>query len=66
MKKKPDIDLKGQGNEKIISQSNINDVFTRLEILLRSKLSGHTIFWRESSNLIDEFYKRAEIQNEQQ
>ena len=31
----PDIDLEGQGNEKIISPSNINDIYTRLEILLR-------------------------------
>ena len=31
----PDIDLEGQGNEKIISPSNMNDIYTRLEILLR-------------------------------
>ena len=40
----PDIDLEGQGKEKFISPSNTNDIYTILEILLRSKLSGHTIF----------------------
>ena len=46
--------------------SNIIDNYTRLEVLLRFKLSGHNDTLTEASNLIDELYKRGEIQNEQQ
>ena len=46
--------------------SNIIDINTRLEILLGLKLSGHTNTLTEASNLIDEIYKRGEVQNEQQ
>ena len=60
-----EIDLEGQG-VKIIIPSNIIDIYTRLEILLGLKLSGHTDTLTEASNLIDELYKRGEIQNKQQ
>ena len=58
-------DLRGEGI-KIIIPSNIIDIYTRLEILLGLKLSGHTNILTEASNLIDELYKRGEIQNEEQ
>ena len=58
-------DLQGEGI-KIIIPSNIIDIYTRLEILLGLKLSGHTDTLTEASNLIDEIYKRGEIQNRQQ
>ena len=58
-------DLRGEGL-KIIIPSNIIDIYTRLEILLGLKMSGHTDTLTEASNLIDEFYKRGEIQNKQQ
>ena len=58
--------LEGQRFEKIIISSNINDIYTRLKILLGLKLSGHTDTPAEASNLIDELYKRDDIQNEQQ
>ena len=58
-------DLEGQG-VKIIIPSNIIDIYTRLEILLGLKISGHTDTLTEASNLIDELYKRGEIQNKQQ
>ena len=58
--------LTGQGIEKIIVPSNINDIYTRLEILLGLKLSGHTDTLTEASNLIDELYKRGDIQNKKQ
>ena len=51
---------------KIFIKSNINDIYTRLEILLGINLSGHTDTLTEASNLIDELYKISEIQNEQQ
>ena len=57
--------LEGQGM-KIIKPSNIIDIYTRLEILLGLKLSGHTNTLTEASNLIDELYKRGEIRNKQQ
>ena len=57
--------LQGEGL-KIIIPSNIIDIYTRLEILLGLKLSDHTDTLTEASNLIDELYKRGEIQNEQQ
>ena len=58
--------LKGKGIEKIIIPSNIIDIYSRLEVLLGLKLSGHTETLTEASNLIDEIYKRGEIQNKQQ
>ena len=60
-----DSDLQGQG-VKIIIPSNIIDIYTRLEVLLGLKLSGHTDTLTEASNLIDELYKRGEIQNKLQ
>ena len=56
----------GQGIEKTIIPSDIIDIYTRLEILLGLKLSGHTDTLTEASNLIDELYKMGEIQNEEQ
>ena len=56
-----EIDSEGRG-VKIIIPSNIIDIYTRLEVLLRLKLSGHTVTLTEASNLIDELYKRGEIQ----
>ena len=58
-------DLEYQG-VKIFMPSNIIDIYTRFEILLGLKLSGHTDTLTEASNLIDELYKRGEIQNKQQ
>ena len=58
-------DLQGEG-VKIIIPSNIIDIYTRLEVLLGLKLSGHTDTLTEASNLIDDLYKRGEIQNKQQ
>ena len=60
-----DSNLEGQGVN-IIIPSNIIEIYTRLEILLGLKLSGHTDTLTEASNLIDELYKRGEIQNKQQ
>ena len=60
-----DSDLEGQG-VKIIIPSNIIDIYTRLEVLLGLKLSGHTDTLTEASNLIDELYKRGETQNKQE
>ena len=59
-------DLQGRGIEKIIIPSNIIDIYTRLEILLGLKISGHIDTLTEASNLIDDLYKRGEIQNKQQ
>ena len=58
-------DLEGQG-VKIIIPSNIIEIYTRLEVLLGLKLSGHTSTLTEASNLIDELYKLGEIQTKQQ
>ena len=60
-----EIDLEGQG-VKTVLPSNIIDVYTRPEVLRGLQLSGHTDFLTEASNLIDELYKRGEIQNKQQ
>ena len=61
-----DTKLNGGGIEKIIVPSNIIDIYTRLEVLLRLKLSGHTDTSTEASNLIDQLYRMGEIQNDQQ
>ena len=66
IKKKEPKNLKGRGIEKIIIPSNIIDIYTRLEVLLGSNLSGHTDTLTEASNLIDQLYKLGEKQNEQQ
>ena len=58
--------LKGRGIENIIVPFNIIDIYTRLEVLLGLKLSGHTDILTEASNLIDELYKRGEIKIKQQ
>ena len=58
--------LKSQGIEKSIIPSNIIDIYTRLEIILGLKLSGHTDTLTDASNLIDELFRIGEIQNEQQ
>ena len=58
--------LRGKGVEKIIIPSNIIDIYTRLEVLLGLKVSEHSDTLTEASNLIDELYKRVEIQNKQQ
>ena len=63
--KNPPLTLQGEG-VKIINPSNIIDIYTRLEILLGLKLSGHTDTLTEASNLIDELYKRGDIQNKKQ
>ena len=57
--------LEGQG-VKIIIPKNIIDIYTRLEVLLGLKLSGHTDTLTKASNLIDQLYKLGEIQNKQQ
>ena len=57
--------LQGEG-VKIIIPSNIIDIYTRLEVLLGLKLSGHTDTLTEASALLDELYKLGEIQNKQQ
>ena len=51
---------------KIIIPNTIIDIYTRLEVLLGLKLSGHTDTLTEASNLIDDLYKRGEFQNKQQ
>ena len=60
-----DSDLQGEG-VKIIIPSNVIDIYTRLEVLLGLKLSGHSDTLTEASNLIDELYKRGDIQKKQQ
>ena len=42
------------------------DIYNRLEVLPGLKLSGQTDTLSEASNLIDELYKRGELQNEKQ
>ena len=51
-------DLQGEGL-KIIIPSNMIDIYTRLEVLLGIKLSGHTDTLTEASNSKDEIYKRV-------
>ena len=58
--------LKGEGFQKIIIPSNIIDIYTRLEVLLGLKFSGHTDTLTEASNLIDELYKLGDIQTKHQ
>ena len=52
--------------KKIFIPSKVIGIYTRLEILLGLKLSGHTVTLTEASNLIDGVYRIGDIQNEQQ
>ena len=52
-----DTKLNGRGVEKIIIPFNTIDIYSRLELLLGLKLSGHTDTLTEASNLIDELKK---------
>ena len=61
-----DTKLDSRGIQKIVMPADMKDIYTRHEILLGLKLSGHTNTLTEASNLIDEIYKRGEIQNKQQ
>ena len=56
-----DKQLKGRGVEKHIIPSNKIDIYTRLEVLLGIKFSGHSDTVTEASNLIGELYKRGDI-----
>ena len=56
----------GRQGMKIIIRSNIFDIGTKLEVLLRLELSGHTNTLTEASNLLYEIYTRGDIQNERQ
>ena len=58
-------DLQREG-VKIILPSNIIDIYTRLEILLGLNSAGHIDTLAEGSSLIDEVYKKGEIQNKEQ
>ena len=51
---------------KIVNPFNIFDMWTRLEVSLGSKLSGHTDTLTKSNNPKVAFYRREDVQNEQQ
>ena len=58
-------DSEGQGL-KFLIPSNIIIIWTRLVVLLGLKLSRHTDTLTEASSLIDELFKRDDIQNGEQ
>ena len=53
-----------RGIENFFMPTNINDINTRLEIILEIELSGHTDTLIEANSLFDELCKRGEIQTE--
>ena len=59
-----DTKLRGRGFKKIIIPFNTIEKYTRLEVFLGLNLSGHTDTLTEACNLIDELYRKGEIQNE--
>ena len=60
------ITWKAEELTKTIIRSHKIDTYTRLEILPGLKLSEHTDTLTEASNLIDELYKKREIQIERE
>ena len=60
-----EIDFESQ-RVNFVRPSNRIDIYTKLEVLLGLKLSGHADTLTEASKLIDELYKRGQIQNKQQ
>ena len=61
-----DNNFKGKGVEKIVTPASNIDIYTRREVTLGLKLSGHSNTLTEARSLIDELYKIGEKQNEQQ
>ena len=59
-----EFNLQGLGL-KIITSSNILDIYTRLEVSMGIKLSGHSDIFTEVSNFIDELRKIGDTQTEQ-
>ena len=59
-------DLKGHRIEQNIFPSYIIKNYTRLEILLGLKFSGHADTLTEASNLIDDLYERCVKRSENQ
>ena len=57
-------DLRGDGM-KVIIPPDIVDFYTRLEVLLGIKPSGRADTLTEASSLIDEIYKKGDIEKEQ-
>ena len=57
-------DLRGDGME-IITPADIVDIYARLKVLLGIKPSGRADTLTEASNLIDEIYKKGDIEEEQ-
>ena len=53
--------LGGRGMEKIVIACNIIDIYTRLEISLGIRLSGHTDTLTEANNSVEILYKRGEM-----
>ena len=51
--------------KKINIPPNIFAIWTRLEVLLGLQLFGHTTILTKTCNLIDEFYKGGDIQEQQ-
>ena len=51
---------------KLINPAYTFNIRTRLEVLLGLKLSGFTNTLTEANNLIDELYRRSDLQTEQQ
>ena len=47
--------LEGEGVEKLIIPSSIIDIYTRVEVLLAIKISGHINTLTEASNLLEQF-----------
>ena len=58
---KPD-SLGGEGMEFLVT-CKITDIWTRLQVLLEKKLSGHTDILTEARPLIDEINEIRELQN---
>ena len=50
---------------KVIIASFIVDIWTRIQILHGLKQPGFTSTLREDSNLLDDLFKKARIQNEE-
>ena len=57
-------EIEGQGM-KILINSNIIDIWTKLEVLLEITLSGHTDTLTEGSNLIGELFKKIQKKQSQ-
>ena len=59
-------DLESNGTKTIVVPSDFDEIWARLQVLLRIELAGHTHTLIVASQLLDSSFKKGEIEREEQ